>query len=101
MQIKSMQKQVDDWIKTKGKGYWPPLSMLARLAEETGELARVLNHICGSKTKKSEEVHKDIREELGDLLFTIICISNAFNIDLEEAYNITIKKSKIRDENRF
>ena len=51
MEIKEMQKDVDNWISKYG-GYWPPLSMLARLMEETGELAREMNHTYGTKKRK-------------------------------------------------
>ena len=96
-----MQKEVDTWIKSKTGGYWPPLSMLARLTEETGELARILNHMYGEKNKKPSEIHVSLEEEVGDLLFTIICIANAFDIDLSSAYEKTVKKAIDRDSNRF
>jgi len=35
-----MQEEVDNWISQFEEGYWNPLSMMARLAEEVGELAR-------------------------------------------------------------
>ena len=41
MHINEAKQQVDQCISQYG-GYWPPLSMLARLTEETGELAREL-----------------------------------------------------------
>ncbi len=95
-----MQNEVDSWIKAKGGGYWSPLSMMARLTEEVGETARVLNSAYGEKKKKPEELH-NLEGELGDLLFTIICMANAFKIDLESAYDKTLKKSNVRDKHRF
>ena len=44
MSLYEAQKQVDDWAKQFNPPYWPPLEQLARLMEETGELARELNH---------------------------------------------------------
>ena len=49
------QQTLDKWFKEKGWGYWSPLSILARLMEETGELAREINHRFGPKKKKSSE----------------------------------------------
>ena len=46
MEFKGKQKEVDDWISEHG-GYWPPLSMLARLMEECGELSREINLCTG------------------------------------------------------
>ncbi len=42
MEISEAQKKVDELIQSFG-GYWEPLSMMARITEETGELARALN----------------------------------------------------------
>ncbi|WP_461571027.1 nucleoside triphosphate pyrophosphohydrolase family protein, partial [Thermincola ferriacetica] len=44
MDIKDMQKEVHEWISQFEEGYWHPLSMLARMTEEVGELAREINH---------------------------------------------------------
>lgn len=47
--LKEVQQIVDDWIMQVGKGYWTPHEMLARLMEEVGETARLVNHLYGSK----------------------------------------------------
>lgn len=96
MHLKETQQQVDQWISQYG-GYWPPLSMLARLTEETGELARELNKVYGMKKAKPEEKQQDIEGEIGDLLITIICISNALKIDLETVFEKTMNKLAKRD----
>ena len=61
MEIKEMQKKVDDWIKTNTstQTYWKPLSMMARLTEEVGELAREINYLEGFKPKKPTEKEGD------------------------------------------
>ena len=51
MVLQELQKEVNEWISQYG-GYWPPLSMLARFTEETGELAREFNHAYGTKKRK-------------------------------------------------
>ncbi len=45
------QERVSRWVAAHG-GTWPPLANLARLSEEVGELARVLNARFGPKTPK-------------------------------------------------
>ena len=55
MPLKDIQKQVDEWAKQFKFPYWKPHEILARLTEETGELAREINHIYGPKKKKSTE----------------------------------------------
>ncbi len=96
-----MQNEVDAWIKSSTSGYWPPLSMLARLTEEVGETARILNHVYGEKKKKPDEVQNSLEGEFGDLVFTIICMANALNIDLDSAHKKTMEKCRSRDKDRF
>ena len=55
MTLAEAQAAIDAWIKANG-GYWPPLSLLARLTEETGEVAREYNHRFGSKRKKGSNL---------------------------------------------
>jgi NTP pyrophosphatase (non-canonical NTP hydrolase) len=101
MSLKDYQQQVDDWAQTLKVPYWSPLSMLARLSEETGELARAYNHKYGDKIKKSSEEIDDIEGEMGDIIFDIICMANAEGIDLDKALQKVIDKSKNRDADRF
>jgi len=101
MSLKDVQKQVDDWIKECTDGYWQPFEMLARITEETGELAREIHHIYGPKKKKPTEEQKEIEDEIADLIFTIICMANAFNIDLDSAFQRTMDKLNTRDKDRW
>ncbi len=98
--IKEIQDQVDALIQTMN-GYWLPLAMLASVTEELGELAREINALEKIKTKKSSEIEKNIGEELADLLFSIICISNYYKIDLNSDFKQVLKKYQKRDKDRF
>ncbi len=98
--LASIQEKIDKFIENHG-GYWPPLSMLSALMEEIGELAREINHLEGFKPKKTTETQIDIGEELGDILFAIICLANFYNIDLHEKINEIIDKYRNRDSTRF
>ncbi len=98
--IKEIQDQVDKLIQTMN-GYWPPLAMLASVTEELGELAREINALEKIKIKKSSEIERNIGEELADLLFSIICISNYYKIDLNSDFKQVLKKYQKRDKNRF
>jgi len=95
------QKQVDDWLRGFETPYWTPLSQLARLSEEVGELARAYNHKYGDKIKKPTEEVDDIEGELGDILFNVICMANYEGIDLDKAFQKVIDKSMTRDKDRF
>ncbi|WP_010173138.1 nucleotide pyrophosphohydrolase [Bacillus coahuilensis] len=96
-----LQKEVDDYISQFKEGYFSPLAMMARLTEELGELAREINHSFGEKPKKSNEKENTIEEELGDVLFVIICLANSLNISLEDANNRVLHKFNTRDKDRW
>ncbi|WP_251554153.1 nucleotide pyrophosphohydrolase [Neobacillus muris] len=99
--MKELQKEVDTYISQFKEGYFSPLAMLARLTEELGELAREINHYYGEKPKKDTETKKEIDEELGDMLFVLICLANSLNIDLEQAHDAVMEKFNTRDKNRW
>ena len=98
--IVAAQKAVDDWIARNG-GYWPPLSNLARLVEEVGELSRELNHRHGHKPKKNNEPGQDLSLELADVLFVLIALANEQGIDLDDALRRTLAKYAARDATRW
>jgi NTP pyrophosphatase (non-canonical NTP hydrolase) len=99
--IAEAQRAVDDWIGQFREGYWPPLSNLARLVEEVGELARELNHRYGHKRKRGDEPEQDLALELADILFVVIAIANEQNIDLDAAFARVLDKYHVRDAERW
>ena len=101
MSLKSIQEQVDGFTRQFKPQYWKPHEILARLTEETGELAREINHLFGPKPKKSTEDTKEIGDELSDILFTLVCLANSQGIDLEESFQKMMEKYNKRDSDRF
>ncbi|WP_373852520.1 nucleotide pyrophosphohydrolase [Listeria fleischmannii] len=99
--IRDLQNEVDAFIGQFEEGYFSPLAMMARITEETGELAREINHYYGEKPKKTSEGEKTIQEEIGDCLFVLTCMANSLNVDLEEAHDQVMQKFKTRDANRW
>lgn len=99
--MKELQTEVDEYINQFKEGYFSPLAMLARMTEELGELAREINHQYGEKPKKSSEKDKAIEEEMGDMLFVLICLANSLNIDLEKAHDLVMNKFNTRDKDRW
>jgi NTP pyrophosphatase (non-canonical NTP hydrolase) len=99
--MKDLQNEVDTYISQFKEGYFSPLAMLARMTEELGELAREVNHYYGEKPKKTTEAEKTVTEEMGDLLFVLICFANSLNIDLAEAHEYVMNKFNTRDKNRW
>lgn len=99
--LRQLQREVDDWIQTQGGGYWSPLAMLARIAEEVGELARLLNDLHGPKPKKPTEAPQELGEELCDVIFPVICLANAQGIDLQTSFDRMMDKYRTRDRDRY
>lgn len=99
--MQQLQEEVDAYIGQFKEGYFSPLAMMARLTEEMGELAREVNHHYGEKPKKDSEDEKAINEEIGDVLFVLICLANSLHIDLEEAHDLVMKKFNTRDKDRW
>ena len=101
MRISDAQQAVDAYIGQFEAGYWPPLTNLARLVEEVGELARELNHRFGHKTKKPGEPEQDLALELADIMFVLIAIANEQKVALEDAFRRVLEKYDIRDADRW
>ncbi len=101
MSLSEAQRQVHAWISQYEEGYFHPLTNLARLTEEVGELAREVNHRFGQKTKKPGEPEGDMAMEMADILFVLICMANREGIDLQEAFDRMMAKVESRDRDRW
>jgi len=99
--LADIQREVDAYISQFKEGYFSPLSMLARMTEEVGELAREVNHHFGEKPKKKDEAESSIEMELGDVFFIVLCFANSLGIDLTAAHNRVMHKFNTRDANRW
>ena len=91
LNIQEAQTKVDELIQAYG-GYWQPLSMLARLVEETGELSRAMNIKFGNKKSKFEGDGKEVEKEMSDVLITLLAIANMQKIDLSKEFEDKLKK---------
>lgn len=97
--ISEMQSMVHSWITTTGVRYFSPLTNMAILAEETGEVARIMARRHGDQSWKKGE-NADLADELADLLWVISAIANQEHIDLTQAFLNNIRKKDIRDKDR-
>jgi NTP pyrophosphatase (non-canonical NTP hydrolase) len=97
--LRAAQAQVDASIQALG-GYWPPLANLARLFEECGEVARVVNQTHGPKRRKAGEQPPALAEELGDTLYVLIALANSLDVDLSAALHTVIAKYEQRDRGK-
>ena len=101
MSLRDAQQTVDRWIGQYKEGYFSPLTNVARLTEEVGELAREINHRFGEKTKRTDEAEGSVAMELADVLFVVICLANSQGIDLDEAFAAMMRKVTSRDADRW
>jgi NTP pyrophosphatase (non-canonical NTP hydrolase) len=101
MSLAEAQRRVDAWISQYEEGYFHPLTNLARLTEEVGELAREVNHRVGQKTNKKDEPEGDLAMEMADILFVLICLANREGIDLDAAFDRVMEKVETRDGERW
>ena len=100
MDINTLQKKVDDWIKKYGVRYFDELTNMAQLTEEVGEVARIISRTYGEQSIKENEELNDLGEELADVLFVLLCLANQTGIDLEKSFEKKLKKKSQRDKTR-
>lgn len=95
------QRAIDEWFTEKDWPYWTPHEILARVTEEVGELARLINHEYGPKKKKLDEPVQALEEEIGDIVCALACLCNTQGIDLDAALKKSVEKMWTRDKDRF
>ena len=99
MTIKEAQERVDAWIKEYGVRYFNELTNTAILAEEVGEVARIMARKYGEQSFKEGEKN-ELSDELADVLWVLICIANQTGVDLTEALLKNLDKKSKRDNKR-
>lgn len=99
MTIKQAQELVDEWVNTTGIRYFNELTNTAILAEEVGEVARIMARKYGEQSFKEGE-KDDLGDEFADVLFVLICLANQTGVDLTEALKKNLEKKSVRDKAR-
>ncbi|MBR1963564.1 MAG: nucleotide pyrophosphohydrolase [Muribaculaceae bacterium] len=97
--LRQAQKIVDDWITTVGVRYFSPLTNMAILMEEVGEVARIMSRRYGDQSFKPGE-KDDLSDELADVMWVLMAIANQTGVDLTEALHRNIEKKTTRDATR-
>ena len=98
--LEAAQTKVDQWIQSIGVRYFSELTNLAQLMEEVGELSRIISRKYGEQSFKSGESAENLADEIGDVLFVLICLANQTGVDLTEAFQRNLEKKTVRDKNR-
>ncbi|MEP7268518.1 MAG: nucleotide pyrophosphohydrolase [Saprospiraceae bacterium] len=104
MTITELQSQVDLWIKKIGVRYYSELTNTALLAEECGEVSRLMARIYGDQSFKSMEdatqAKQNLAIEMADVLFVLTCMANQCGIDLQAAIIKNMEYKGERDKER-
>ena len=100
MDLKGVQKAVDEWIQNHGVRYFNELTNMAQLTEEVGEVARIIARRYGEQSEKESDKNKDLGEELADVIFVAVCLANQTGVDLQQAFEKKIAVKTQRDHER-
>lgn len=93
--LRGCQRAIGVWAQGEGVGYWPVLANLARLAEEVGELARLVLVHEGIKAPLPGLADR-LTEEAGDVLFTTLLLTNQLGIDAADAVAGALARARRR-----
>ncbi|MBX2978066.1 MAG: nucleotide pyrophosphohydrolase [Flavobacteriales bacterium] len=99
-ELSALQAEVDRWINEVGVRYFDPLTNMAMLSEEVGEVARIMARRYGEQSEKESDKAKDLGEELADVLFVVLCLANQTGIDLQQAWERRMAAKSARDGDR-
>jgi NTP pyrophosphatase (non-canonical NTP hydrolase) len=100
MTIEEAQGLVDEWINSTGVRYFNELTNMAMLTEEVGEVARIVARRYGEQSEKESDKHKDLGDEMADVLFVLLCLANQTGVDLTDALIKNLEKKTTRDAER-
>ena len=100
--LRRLQTCVDEWIRTFGVRYFSPLTNMAVLTEEVGEVARLMARLYGDQSFRpgKEKSQADLADELADVVWVVAAIANQTGIDLEAAFLRNLDKKTVRDATR-
>ena len=89
--LRDLQATVDEWIRIIGVRYFSPLTNMAVLAEETGEVARIMARLYGDQSAKEGE-KLELADELADVLWVVTAIANQTGVDLTDSFRKNLEK---------
>lgn len=101
MTIEELQKSIDSWIRGVGGGYFSELTNMALLAEEVGEVARIISRVYGDQIAKRGDLSGELGDELADVIWVAVCLANQTGVNLDEALKRSLEKKSSRDAGRF
>lgn len=73
---------------------------MAILAEEVGEVARLMARKYGDQTPKPGD-DGSLSDELADVMWVVMALANQCGVDLADALRANLDKKTRRDSSRF
>ena len=98
--LDGVQQTVDTWIRTVGVRYFSPLTNMAVLRDEVGEVARIMARRYGDQSFKPGENPDALADELADVLWVLAAIANQTGVNLDSAFRVNLAKKTARDADR-
>lgn len=95
--VRDLGRVVDQWVRAVGVRYFDPLTNMAMLTEEVGEVARIMARRYGEQSEKPSDRDKDLGGELADVLFVVLCLANQTGTDLQKAWDERMAERTRRD----
>ena len=89
------QKLISELIIERGYDKESVAEVFTLLIEETGELAKAIRKYNGQKVHTDSQTH-NVAEELADVLWLVMDLSNRLGVDLEKAFRAKEEKIKTR-----
>lgn len=90
MDLKNLQEKVKDFV-NKNNLDSPTEFRVLDLVSETGEVAKEILKMTNYGNSKLV-VSENIKSELGDVLYSLMVVANKFDIKLDEALELVLKK---------
>lgn len=94
--MKEIQKRIKDFCEANNLES-PPEHRLLDTMSELGEVAKEILKMT-DYGRKPMAFREEVKSELGDVLYSLITVANSFDVDLEEAVEIVLKKYEQRLE---
>ena len=96
-----MQKQVAEFVTQHELGI-DVVHRVLDLVSEVGELSKEVLKATdyGKQTFRPDATNGNWQEELGDVLFSLICVANATDVDLERSLAAVLEKYRRRIQSK-
>lgn len=96
--MKDLQLQVRNFVhehELNTDPEWRALDIVSEMGEVAKEILKTTDY-----GKKEPKYRKEIELEIGDVLFSIMCLANSYEIDIEKALDKSMKKYMHRIVNK-